>query len=56
MRQITDNLEQKLESEVKNLEGNLKALNEKIDRQVQSLIHVDENIKPETDKAISEIQ
>jgi chromosome segregation ATPase len=56
MREITDNLEQKLESEVKNLEGNLKALNEKLDGQVQSLAHVVENFQSETDKAVSEMQ
>jgi predicted nucleic acid-binding Zn-ribbon protein len=56
MREITGNLEQKLESKVKNLKGNLKELNEEMDGQVQSLAHVVENIQSETDKAVSEMQ
>jgi hypothetical protein len=52
MREITFNLEQKLESEVKSLKANLKALNEKMDGQVQSLAHVVENIQSETNKAV----
>jgi HPt (histidine-containing phosphotransfer) domain-containing protein len=56
MWEITINLEQKLESEFKNLKGNFKALNEEMDGQVQSLTHVVENIQSETDKAVSEMQ
>jgi uncharacterized protein YukE len=56
MREITVNLEQKLESEVNNLKGNFKALNKKMDGQVQSLTHIVENIQSEIDKAVSEMQ
>jgi predicted transcriptional regulator with HTH domain len=50
MRQIRENLEQKLESQVKNFKGNLKALNERKNGQVQNLVHIVENIQSETEK------